>query len=112
VLTLKREYHESKTTGMLTMPDGTEIITLERPDLNNQPFVSCIPEGQYIVRRNTSGRHQWYELLDVPGRSFIEIHTATRVDHLEGCIGLQSDADCDLLLDWFGDSDWVLEIIS
>ena len=112
MLTLKREYHSDKTTGILTLPDGTELITLERPDLNNQPFVSCIPEGQYIVHRNQTGKHQYYELLDVPERSFIEIHTATRVDHLEGCIGLQSDSDCDLLLQWFGDSDWVLEITS
>jgi len=112
MLTLKRTYSDEKTTGILTMPDGTELITLERPDLNNAPFVSCIPEGQYIVRRNQTGRHQYYELLDVHGRSFIEIHTATRVNHLEGCIGLQSDADCDLLLEWFGDSDWILEITS
>jgi len=112
MLTLKRTYSEEKTTGILTMPDGVEIETLERPDLNNKPFVSCIPEGVYIVRRNNTGRHQWYELLDVPGREFIEIHTATRVDHLEGCIGLKSDADCDLLLEWFGDNDWILEITS
>lgn len=112
MLTLKREYDDDKTTGVLTLPDGTELITLERPWLNNEPFVSCIPEGQYQVMRNQTGKHQWYGLLDVPDRSFIEIHTATRVDHLEGCIGLQSDADCDLLLEWFGDSDWVLEIVS
>ena len=112
MLTLKREYPSDKTTGILTLPDGFEIPTLELPDLNNQPFISCIPEGQYIVRRNQTGKHQYYELLDVPERSFIEIHPATRVDHLEGCIGLQSDADCDLLLQWFGDSDWALEITS
>lgn len=112
MITLKREYDENRTTGILTLPDGTELITLERPWLNNEPFVSCIPEGQYVVCRNQTGKHQWYGLLDVEGRSFIEIHTATRVDHLEGCIGLQSDADCDLLLEWFGDSDWVLEITS
>ena len=110
MLTLKRTYEGEKTTGVLALPDGTELITLERPWLNNEPFVSCIPEGQYIVRRNTSGRHQWYELLDVPERSFIEIHAATRVNHLEGCIGLQSDEHCDLLLEWFGDSDWMLEV--
>jgi len=112
MLTLKREYSEDKTEGILTLPDGSELRTLERPWLNNEPFVSCIPEGVYIVRRNKAGRHQWYELLDVPGREFIEIHTATRVDHLEGCIGLYSDADCDLLLEWFGGNDWALEIAS
>lgn len=110
MLTLKRSYHDEKTTGVLTLPDGKELFTLERPWLNNTPFVSCIPEGLYIARRNQTGKHQWYELLDVPERTFIEIHTATRVNHLEGCIGLPSDADCDLLLEWFGDSDWILEI--
>ena len=112
MLTLKRTYHDDKTTGVLTLPDGKELFTLERPDLNNAPFVSCIPEGQYHVMRNQTGKHQWYGLLDVPNRSFIEIHTATRVDHLEGCIGLASDADCDLLLEWFGDNDWILEVTS
>jgi hypothetical protein len=112
MLTLKRTYFDDKTTGALTLPDGKELFTLERPWLNNAPFVSCIPEGQYVVRRNQTGKHQYYELLDVPRRSFIEIHTATRVNHLEGCIGLPSDADCDLLLEWFGDADWILEVTS
>ena len=110
LITLKRTYSEDKTTGILTLPDGSELVTLERPWLNNRSFVSCIPERKYKVRRNQTGKHQWYGLLDVPERSFIEIHTATRVNHLEGCIGLRSDADCDLLLKWFGDNDWILEI--
>lgn len=112
MLTLKRTYLNDKTTGVLTLPDGVELRTLELIDLNNAPFVSCIPEGIYIVRRNKTGRHQWYELLDVPNRSFIEIHPATKTSHLEGCIGLQSAVDCDKLIKWFGNDDWALEITS
>ena len=112
MLTLKRTYFEDKTTGVLTLPDGEELSTLELIDLNNAPFVSCIPEGRYIVKRNKTGRHQWYGLARVPNRSFIEIHPATKTSHLEGCIGLPSAADCDKLIKWFGDHTWILEIKS
>ena len=36
MITLKRNYEQSKTTGVLTLPSGAEVETLERPWLDNQ----------------------------------------------------------------------------
>lgn len=64
-----------------------DIYTLERPWLNNEPFVSCIPEGFYRVGIDQEGKWTGYpELQNVPGRTEIIVHPANRVDQIEGCI--------------------------
>ena len=75
-----------RTNGILTLPDGTEHYSLERPWLNNQTSISCIPEGYYKFKRDTYGRFQWFEVLDVDGRTNIEMHLGTKPSHSEGCI--------------------------
>ena len=109
-----------RTEGILTLPDGQQIATLERSWLDNKPFVSCIPAGQYIVDRDKTGKHQWYRLRHVDKRSDIEIHIANLASELMGCIapcmyikngvGYGSREACELILAWFGDNSFVLEI--
>ena len=111
MITLKRNYEQSKTTGILTLPNGVEVETLERPWLDNQIGISCIPSGIYKFKRDHYGKHQWFSVLDVPDRTFIEIHPGSQVLHSEGCI-LMSKKDCVHMLKWFGgDEAFVLEII-
>lgn len=65
--------------------------------MNNEPNVSCIPEGVYEVVWALSPKKGWvYHVIKVPGRLDIEIHPANfmgdrimgmRCD-LEGCISL------------------------
>lgn len=92
MLVLKREYFTAKdkygarTEGTITFPDGSEIRTLERPWKQNKAFVSCIPEGEYIVSRDHTGKHRYYAVNDVKDRSAIEIHPANTVNQLQGCI--------------------------
>ena len=122
MLTLKRTYYPDRTEGIITMPDGQELRTLERPWLGNVTFISCIPEDTYIVERDKFGRHRWYKIVHVDKRSFIEIHPATIVTELEGCIALGLDLidgklidsvkACEVLLNWFGDDSFVLRITS
>ena len=107
--TIDRRYSEKKTDGFLTLPDGSALSTLERPDLDNQVGISCIPEGTYIVRRDTTGKHQWYTIQDVTNRTFIEIHEGSKVEHSNGCI-LMSKKDLQELYAWFGDDSWLLTI--
>ena len=117
---ITRTYFDDRTEGILTLPDGQQLATLERPWLNNKPFVSCIPPDSYIVDRDKAGRFQWYKFREVTGRSFIEIHPANKADQLEGCIapcmyikngiGYGSREACELILKWFGDNSFVLEI--
>ena len=64
--------------------------TLERPDLNNQDEISCIPKGEYRVG--------WYDsphfgrllpqILNVPNREYILIHPANFVNELKGCVAV------------------------
>ncbi|MFI5228389.1 MAG: DUF5675 family protein [Gemmatimonadales bacterium] len=65
-------------------------VTVERPDLNNAPGVSCIPEGEFVCAMRASVKHhgQVYGVNDVPDRSDIEIHPANLAVELEGCIAL------------------------
>jgi len=98
-----------RTNGVLTLPDGQEINTLERPWLDNKVGISCIPPGVYKFKRDHYGKHQWWSILDVPSRTFIEIHPGNKPSHSEGCI-LMSRADCERMLEWFdGDETYVLE---
>jgi Family of unknown function (DUF5675) len=66
-----------------------EAFTVERPWLDNQPFVSCIPDGTYPLQRFHSSRfgHVWM-VCEVPNRSSILIHPANWPSDVEGCIGL------------------------
>lgn len=124
MITMKRTYKKRWTESVLTMPDGKEYATLERPWVDNKPYISCIPEGIYRVYRDHHGKHKWYRLDDeqVEPRTAIEIHPATLVEHLQGCIApcievkngvaMESGYVCQVLVDWFGEHDWILEITS
>ena len=109
-----------KTAGQIIV-DGHSFKTLERPWLNNEPFVSCIPPGNYIVKRDKTGNHQFYSITDVVNRTNIEIHVANKVNELLGCIALgasfddeynllNSAAACDRFLEIMGDDDFCLGI--
>jgi hypothetical protein len=77
------------TFGILTSRDGKfECVTLERSHDGEFP---CIPQGVYKVgidwhHPGTPATYRCPELLDVPGRSQIQIHIANRASELRGCI--------------------------
>ena len=79
-------YHPDGTLGRIQLPQ-CRLFTIERPWAQNQPFVSCIPEGLYRCARITSPRFgETFEVTGVPGRSHILFHAANRASELEGCI--------------------------
>ena len=96
------------TTGMLSVRSGPIRVfmcrTLELPWKNNKRGISCIPVGSYSMRFTKSAkfpRGTW-QIMDVPGRSGIRIHTANYLRQLRGCIapGMRViDLDGDGLLD-------------
>lgn len=62
-------------------------LTCERPWLNNQIGISCIPAGQYICRRVKSPKFgDTFEVTGVSGRSEILIHSGNIDDDSHGCI--------------------------
>ena len=127
---ITRNYHKHYTAGEWYLPDGQLIYTLELPWRNNEIGKSCIPEGQYIVDRDRTGKHRWYRFRneEVAPRSDIEIHPAALLKHLLGCIApcldikggpmtsepvaVDSLKACELLLQWYGEDSFVLEIAS
>lgn len=108
-LTLDRKSKEDRTDGSITLPNGKVLITLERPWLDNQKNVSCIPEGDYIVRRDRYGRHKWFTVQDVPNRTHIEFHEGEKPEHSKGCI-LMSFEDLKTLKAWTGEDSFLLTI--
>lgn len=119
-LTLARSYLPTKTIGVFFNKD-IKLASLERPWLDNEKNRSCIPEGAYLVKRDKAGRHQWYSVQDVEGRTFIELHEAYEVTDLLGCIGIGIGFDNKFnlgrsgdalfkLLAHIGDEDFLLHI--
>lgn len=87
-LTLIRLYGNLGTNGFLIANKQLICKTIELPWRNNQPSVSCIPEGKYVLQLRDSerfGRH--LEIIDVPKRSLILFHPANdALRELRGCI--------------------------
>jgi len=80
-------YLPEGTIGVIQIPAGPRIFTIERPWQNNQPFVSCIPEGEYDLEWDTTGRIKNVpRLRDTAPRTQINIHVANTPDELHGCI--------------------------
>mgnify|MGYP003650043724 CR=1 FL=1 len=98
--------------GIATLPDGSEHYSLERPWLNNQTSISCIPAGHYKFKRDTHGRFQWFKVLYVDERTHIEMHLGTQPRHSEGCILLPKECLLAMKNTFYNDLDltYVLEI--
>jgi hypothetical protein len=90
IIRLRRfAYSKSGTYGELWTGEKTYFHTIEKPWRDNKVNVSCIPIGLYLIKRgNFQGRYDNYELKDVPGRTFIEMHIANTADDVMGCIGV------------------------
>jgi hypothetical protein len=106
--TLIRSYLPDRTVGVMTHK-STRFKTIELPWLNNKVNESCIPEGTYLVNRDKTGRHRYYAIQNVTNRTYIELHIATRVSHLLGCIGF-SILGIAGLMEYVGDNSFTLTI--
>ena len=80
-------YLEDCTLGHMILPNGAHLYSIERPWFDNEPFVSCIPDGVYPLEWDATGR-----ILNVPRlrntepRTQINIHAANYASQLHGCI--------------------------
>lgn len=81
-------YLESGTIGRMWAGDWN-CYTIERPWKNNQPNVSCIPEGDYKCQPFSGTRFKdVVQIMDVPNRTYILFHVANFPHDLHGCIGV------------------------
>ena len=101
---LERRAEDHLTRGKLYTPDGS-YETLECPWRNNEPYISCIPDGAYKLTPWVSPRHGPCYILEGEGvghtkgiRTLILIHKANWVHELLGCIALGTAWSGDTLL--------------
>lgn len=71
------------TFGVLSLNGELLCYTLENTDTR-------IPEGAYTCKRDRTGKHQYYEVMDVANRSNIEFHPGNTDRDSSGCIILGS----------------------
>ena len=88
ILTLRRKYLADRTLGDLLTDTGAVLIkTQELPNLDNQPNISCIPEGTYQCDWILSNKLGWvYRLQNTGTRTNIDIHSGNFTSQILGCI--------------------------
>lgn len=98
-----------QTLGTLTVILDKELFvckSLELPWEDNKNNISCIPKGSYLAMYTRSNRLSGaaghdvftYEVMNVPGRAGIRIHSANYFFQLLGCIAM-GDALKDINID-------------
>jgi len=85
-----------QTLGLLQVFNGLmkvfECKTLELPDLHNKKEISCIPVGEYYVRKHDSSiLGKVFQIFNVPYRSEILIHKGNYNADTKGCILVGKD---------------------
>ena len=88
VVVLSRSYFPNGTNGKLESDGKFICYTIELPRKENETKVSCIPEGEYVIRKRYSRKYNWHlEVVDVPSRKGILLHPANNAQsELKGCI--------------------------
>lgn len=89
-LELIRKYFPQGTNGVLLLNRVKLCATIELPWRNNEPLISCIPEGEYRLIKRYSPGFKWHlQLMEVPGRESVCLCPADEaggVKELKGCI--------------------------
>lgn len=76
VILTRQETDENGTFGLWQSDSGFQCYTGELPYKDNKENVSAIPSGVYLVEKRVSAkRGSCYGVMNVPGRSDIEIHS-------------------------------------
>lgn len=75
---VRGESTDAGTFGTLSLNHGEwACVTGELPWRDNDHGTSCIPNGTYTCKWINSPKHgECYQVMDVPGRDYIEIHSA------------------------------------
>ena len=75
------------TFGVIRYGQIPFVLTLERPWVNNEKDVSCIPAGPYKCRRVRSPKFgDTYEICDVPNRTHVLLHKGNYLYDTQGCV--------------------------
>lgn len=84
---IRLEESDQGTFGVLKIDKAVFCVTLEQNDEENRANESSIPAQQYICRRIDSPKYgETFEILNVPGRSDILIHSGNFINNTKGCV--------------------------
>lgn len=93
----RTEFTEEGTFGTLKV-GKYQFLTGELPWNENKTQISCIPDGEYrcVFTYSNKFKRKCYEVLNVPGRTGIRIHSANVMGdptrglktEVDGCIAL------------------------
>ena len=87
-LLLLRKYGARGTNGTISYQGEHICHSIELPDHNNLPRISCIPVGRYKLQKRRYPKHgEQIGIPNVLGREAILIHAANNaLRELQGCI--------------------------
>jgi len=87
----RTDYLSRGTRGVLFLPSGKSLHTIELPWRENRQGDSCIPEGTYPVGQRpfyAGGGYKTAHIKDVPDRSLILVHIGNTIADLDGCVAV------------------------
>jgi len=89
IIRLEEDY-QFGTFGIMRLDGTIFCATLEPPDRLNKKNVSSIPAKSYQLKRFYSPHfnRELFRVLNVPGRTGVEIHAGNKASDTEGCIML------------------------
>jgi len=84
---IKRIHKRDDCTLSVLMFKDFMCKVLELPDLDNQRNISCIPEGLYKAKKRISPSkgYEVIEYIDVPNRTYIQLHYGNYTRQILGC---------------------------
>lgn len=87
-ITLIRTYLNGGTNGSIFHRNSLICHCIELPWKENKRRISCIPEGEYGLKKRYSRKFKWHlEVVGVKDRSLILIHPANNAPkELKGCL--------------------------
>jgi len=86
-LIIKRIHYRDDCTLSCVIYGDFICKMLELPNKGNQKNISCIPEGVYQAKKRISPSkgYQVIEYINVPNRTYIQIHKGNYTRELLGC---------------------------
>lgn len=86
---VRSQFRQDGIFGSLYQPDGDLVaVTLEHAYLEIGGYVPKLPDGLYTCKRRLSPRfgRELFQIMDVPGCTFMEIHVGNFQIDSDGCV--------------------------
>jgi hypothetical protein len=95
MIQLRRFLSDARGTLGILKYGNNYWYSLELPYINNEHNISSIPTGEYELKWTFSNKYQreMYQVMNVPNRNGIRIHSGNYINDSLGCILLGQGSD-------------------